>query len=351
VTQRSAEDAMTNHRESADFSDAIDELRRLAREPYERQDELVQLRKRISTERGRAHRSILEHLAREAQVDLKPIFEQAQRRNLAKRHYVDQTLKRLQAQASERAKAQKKKFHRIRADYVRDFAPLEQTTPQLKFHQPIASSASAQKGDCHEEIGYQCTPPNFGKHTAAADTGPDPAGIWAFAFIDNDSGDCLETLPGTTLHDFTYQTGPPANSFAVDSIRVDLIANGAGTSHFGDTPFLSSPNPEYVHSFVDMDLYIAQQVNGEWQQWPLLSDRLFEGSGEYVRQIRLVLSGQTYPVGIALRKPDVGGGDILCHLQLSCSADTIGTDGRSQLDFSGEHGFFIGGVALLGNFV
>jgi hypothetical protein len=171
-----------------------------------------------------------------------------------------------------------------------------------------------------------------------------------FSFLNNDSGDCDDTTPATTLHDLTYQIGAPATSFAVSSIRVDLIANGVATSHLGDGGFLAEANPYYVHSFIDMDVWIAQQVNGEWQQWPLLHDRLFEGKA--IMQGRFaVLSGQTYPATIVIRKPHVGGGDLLCHLQLVCSTDTIGTDGRSSFDFRAEHGIFVGGVALLGDVV
>jgi hypothetical protein len=101
-----------------------------------------------------------------------------------------------------------------------------------------------------------------------------------------------------------------------------------------------------------MTLYIAQLVNGDWQQWPLLSDRVFIGNGEYVKQIRLLLSGQTYPAAIVIRNPNVGGGDILCHMQLVCSAEGIGTDGRIGIDFRApDHGIFVGGVTLLGEFV
>lgn len=342
---------MTDHRTSADFGAAIEELRRLAREPYESPQELVRLRHRITTERRRAHLGILERVAKQAQVDLQPIFEEAQRRNAVKRRYVTRTLEPLQAKAAEGAKAQKKRFHRIRADYIRA-VNLQQSAPQLKFHQPIATSSSARAGECNEIIGYVCSPPDLGSHEASADFGPDPVGIWLFPFISSDSGDCDETIPATTLHDLTYQMGPPATSFAVSSIRVDLIANGVATCHLGDGGFLEEANPYYVHSFIDMSVWIAQQVNGEWQQWPLLSDRVFVGNGDYVKQIRLLLSGQTYPAAIVIRKPDAGGGDLLCHVQVVCSADTIGTDGRVGIDLRApDHGIFLGGVALLGDFV
>jgi hypothetical protein len=343
---------MTNHQKGDDLSAAIEELRRLAREPYEPSQELLRLRQRISSERQRTHHSILERVAKQANVDLQPIFEEARRRNAVKRRYVTRTLERLEAKAIERAKAEKQQFHRIRSDYIRTFSELLQSTPQLKFHQPMASSGSAQPGQCNVLFGSSCTDPDLGTYEARADIGPDRAGIWLFPFIRSDSGDCDETLPGRTFHELTYQMGPPASSFAVNSIRVDLIGNGMGTSVLGDAGFLHECNPYYVHSFIDMNLSIAQQVNGVWQQWPLLSDRLFVGQGDYVQQIRLVLSGQTYPAAFVIRNPDVGGGDLLCHLQVVCSADPCGTDGRIEIDFSRQDlGMFVGGVSLLGDFV
>jgi hypothetical protein len=80
---------------------------------------------------------------------------------------------------------------------------------------------------------------------------------------------------------------------------------------------------------------------------------VFSGKDEYVTQIRTLLSGQTYPISVIIRKPEAGGGDLLCHLQLACSTQAIGTDGRVRLDFgqTNVNGIFVGGVALLGGFV
>ena len=337
----------------ADLNPILDQLRRLARGPYESQPELVRLRQRISSERQRAHRRILERVAEQAHVDLQPIFEEAQRRNAAKRQYVTRTLERLGAAAAERAKEEKQHFHRVREDYVQTFSDLLAATPQLKFHQPGSVDSVAQPGDCNVIMGGACSAPSPGTYEASADTGPDPVGIWLYPFINGDSGDCDDARAGKTFQDLAYQMGPPSSSFAVNNVRVDLIGNGVGIAHPGDGPFLGGePNPEYVHSFIDLSVFLSQLVNGQWQSWPLLSDRLFAGTLDYVRQIRLVLSGQTYPVSIAIRKPDAGGGTLLCYLQLVCSAITMGTDGRVSIDFRApDHGIFVGGVALLGDFI
>jgi hypothetical protein len=343
---------MPNTQTSKDLKAILDQLQRLARGPYESQPELVRLRKRISSERHRAHRKILEQVAKQAHVDLQPIFEQAQRRNAAKRHYVTRTLERLRTAAAERAKEEKQHFHRVRKDYLQTFSDLQAATPQLKFHQPVSVDSVAQPGECNDILGG-CSAPSPGTYEASADTGPDPTGIWLHPFINGDSGDCDDARPGKTFQDLAYQMGPPSTSFAVNNVRVDLIGNGVGTCHAGDGPFFGGePNPEYVHSFIDLSVYLSQLVNGQWQSWPLLSDRLFTGTQNYVRQIRLVLSGQTYPASIAIRKPDVGGGTLLCYLLLVCSAITMGTDGRVSIDFRApDQGIFVGGVALLGDFI
>lgn len=272
--------AMRNHEKSAALTAAIDEVRRLAREGYESPAELVRLRQRVASERQRTHRRILEQVAAQAHVDLQPIFEEAQRRNAAKRHYVTRTLEPLVAAAAARAKAEKERLHRIRADYLRTFSDLQAATPQLKFHQPVSVDSVAQPGECNVILGAACSAPDPGSYEARADTGPDPVGIWLYPYINRDSGDCDDARPGKTFQDLAYLLDPPASSFAVNSVRVDLIGNGVGMCHPGDGGFLAEPNPEYVHSFIDMTVFLSQQVNGQWQSWPAISDRLFSGTLE-----------------------------------------------------------------------
>lgn len=350
---------MPNQQQSAShYSVAIDELRRLARERFETPTKLLQLRRRIATGRAHAHRQILERIAQQAHVDLQPIFEEARRRNAVKRRYVTETLTRLEAEAKEHAKTQKNHFLRIRSDYLKTFSNQlsgpQAKSPELKFHQPIVWTSEAHPGDCNEILGSACGNQDLGTYEASADIAPggNNVGMWLYPYIYTDGGDCEDTLVGTTLQDLTYEMGPPATSFAVNAIRVDLVGNGIASAVLGDYGWPDKANPYYEHSFVELDVYIAQQVNGEWQQWPLLSDRLFEGKGDYSRQIRSLLSGQTYPTSIIIRKSDLGGGDLLCHLQIACSTRTLGSDGRVRIDFSApDHGIFVGGVALIGDYV
>ena len=50
-------------------------------------------------------------------------------------------------QAVERAVAEKSRLHRIRSDYLRAFGELEQSRPQLKFHELLFVSGTAKPGE------------------------------------------------------------------------------------------------------------------------------------------------------------------------------------------------------------
>jgi len=293
---------MANQRPSPDkYSEAIDELRRLARAPFETPKELLRLRHRITNERARTHRRILERIAKQAHVDLEPILEDARRRNAAKRHHVTKTLAKLEAQAAELAKTEKKHFHRIRSDYLNSFGgkpPLAAGGAELKFHQPIAWQGEARPGDCNVIVGSWFDV-DLGTYEASAEiAAPGDVGIWLYPYIYSDTVDCEDTEVAHTLQDLTYQMDPPTTNYMVNSIRVDLIANGLASNWASEGPWwfpFREVNPIYEQAFVQLDVYIAQQISGQWQQWPLLSDRLFLGLGAYSRQIRSLLSGQTYP--------------------------------------------------------
>ena len=338
------------------YSDAIAELRRLARDPFETPPELQKLRHRIASERTKTHRKILERIAQQAHLDLEPILEDARRHNAAKRRYVTETMKSLEERAAELAKGEKKHFHRIRAEYIKSFdgqLPIAPGSGELKFHVPIQWSSEAKPGNCNQVLGSMCGGSDLGTYEASAEIAPPgEVGVWLHSYLYSDSGDCEDTLAGRTIHDLTYSMGPPITSFAVSSVRVDLVANGVASFNLGDYGWFSEADPLYEHSFVQLDVYISQQINGEWHQWPLLSDKLFVGRGDAeARQIRSLLCGQTYPVSIAIRKPEAGGGDLLCHLQIVGSILTLGSDGRARIDFRAaeDHGIFIGGVALIGD--
>jgi hypothetical protein len=182
---------MANQRPSPDnYSEAIDELRRLARAPFETPKELLRLRHRMTNERARTHRRILERIAKQAHVDLEPILEDARRRNAAKRHHVTKTLAKLEAQAAELAKTEKKHFHRIRSDYLNSFGgkpPLAAGGAELKFHQPIAWQGEARPGDCNVIVGSWFDV-DLGTYEASAEiAAPGDVGIWLYPYIYSDT--------------------------------------------------------------------------------------------------------------------------------------------------------------------
>ncbi|HKU61135.1 MAG TPA: hypothetical protein VJQ44_07965 [Gemmatimonadales bacterium] len=337
------------------YKPVIEQLRRLAREPFEVPDELRQLRRRIETERDKTHHHMVERLAKETKVDIQGLFDEHRRRNAAQRRYVRQALQPLEARALAEAKAEKARFHKTRSAYQELFAAgLPAATalpPQLKFKRPVDSSSTFSRADCNKIIGG--LDPDAGAWEASADlTDNGDAGVWLYPYIYTDTGDCDDSKAGQTLQDLSYAMSPPAQSFYVSSVRVDLVGNGLASSVLGDFKWPTKADPLYEHTYVQLDVWVAQEVNGEYQQWPLVSDRLFTGKGEYARQIRSVLSGGPYPASIVIRKPDAGGGDVVCHLQVACSSLAIGSDGRVKIDYRApDLGIFVGGVALLGQYV
>jgi len=261
----------------------------------------------------------------------------------------------LEAKALTEAKAQKARFHKARSAYQDVFAAglpaAAGLPPQLKFKRPVDSSSTFARADCNKIIGG--LDPDGGAWEASADLADNgDAGVWLYPYIFTDTGDCDDSKAGQTLQDLSYAMSAPAQSFYVSSVRVDLVGNGLASSVLGDFKWPTKADPLYEHSFVQLDVWVAQEVNGEYQQWPLVTDRLFTGKGEYARQIRSVLSGGPYPASIVIRKPEAGGGDVVCHLQVACSALAIGSDGRVKIDYRApDLGIFVGGVALLGQYV
>jgi hypothetical protein len=342
-------------KQTTDYAPVIEQLRRLAREPFDVPDELRQLRHRIESERDKTHHQMVERLAKDAKIDIKGLFDEARRRGAAKRRYVRQALEPLEARALAEAKAHKDRFHKARSAYQETFAAglpaAAALPPQLKFKRPVASTSTATRADCSKIIGG--VDPDGGAWEASADLADNgDAGVWLYPYLYTDSGDCDDSKAGQTFQDLSYAMGPPAESFYVSSVRVDLVGNGLASGVLGDFKWPTKASPLYEHSFVQLDVWVAQLVNGEWQQWPLVSDRLFSGKGDYARQIRSVLSGGPYPSSIVIRKPDAGGGDLVCHLQVVCSALAIGSDGRVKIDYRApDLGIFVGGVALLGQYV
>lgn len=346
---------MSGREAGPEYREEIAALRRRARRSFDVHEEVTRLRRRIATETEKSHRGLLERIAAEAGVDLPGILEEARRRRGARRRYVDRTLERLEAEASERVSEEGSRDHGIRASYLDAFGDAlaaREGETELKFRDPIDWAGEARPGDCI--VGGWDADPGSYQASAEIARSPDTPGMWLYPRLRADSRDCDDAPVGRTLQDLTYRLPPPSASFAVSHVRVDLLANGTASCVLGDPAgCFTKASPLYEHSRVQLDVHIAQQVNGVWHEWPLVSDTLFGGKGDYVTQIRVLLSGQTYPRDLALRKADVGGGEILCHLQVACSILPIGREGRVSVDFGATdaHGIFVGGVALIGGFV
>lgn len=292
---------------------------------------------------------MIESIAKQAGVDLGPILKEASRRNAVQRRYVGAALDRMQAQVAQQAGVEGKRSLQIRRRYLSDFRDrlsADAGTTELKFRDPIAWSKDAEPGRC---VG------GSGTFEASAEivVGRPGAGTWLHPRIHSEQhGDCNVDRPGRTFQDLTFRLPAPESSYLVSGVRVDLIGTGVAMNHFGDPGCFQEINTAYEHSFIELDVYIAQHVDGQWQEWPLVADPLFKGNGEYVRQVRPILSGQTYPANILLRGLSAAGGDLLCHLQLACSTEAISNGGRAGIDFAtGVLGVFVGGVALLGESV
>ena len=99
--------------QTPDYAAVIEQLRRLARGPFEVPEELRRLRHRIEREREKTHHQMVERLAKEARIDIQGFFDDARRRGAAKGRYVRQALEPLEARALAEARAQKEQFHKV----------------------------------------------------------------------------------------------------------------------------------------------------------------------------------------------------------------------------------------------
>lgn len=347
------------HEHAGTYRTPIAEMRRLVRSQFDIPDELETLRARLAAERRETHAAMTKLLVDRLGGELRSILENHARKREDTRREVAATVARLDAAASDRAGKDAHRFHVIRSDYLKTFgdhlAALEGVT-QMKFRTPLEWTSNDREGDCTHH-GYDFptslwTPWLGPESTVSSDIAPStsPAGIWLYPRLHIDSHSCDDMRPATTYQDVAYSLPPLDQSFGITAVRVDLIANGFGSSIFGDTGWFANADPLYEHSFVQLDVYLSQLVDGAWQEWPLVSDRLFSGKGEYSRELRALLSAQTYPANLFLRNTSAGGGEILCYVAVTSSIQSIGEGAHVTLDFGGAdgRGIFIGGVALLG---
>lgn len=330
--------------------DIIEEMRRLARESDGAAPDVLALRRRRIADRAQDEREWLETLATQGNIDWAPIADGVRRREEETRRAVVDVLTRLEAQAAERVKAHQAFVHRVRAQYLETFGAVTGHTPasQIKFRTPFSWWSDAHPGVGHDCRGWPWFEPHsWGPFDATAELRVEDTGVWFHPFIKGENGHCRHPDDGRTVHEVIYHLRAPATTFAVQQVRVDLIGNGVASGHLGSLFPLGFALG--YGSSVRLDVRVAQQVGNEWHHWPLVSDYLFSETDDYVREIRLVLSGQTYPVHLRVRSPQSGGGDLLCFLHLACGGNAAGRDGYVRLDFAApDRGIFVGGVALLG---
>lgn len=332
----------------------VEEIRRLARSGIETSPELVRWQELVAANRAAKEQAIFEALGEK--IDLRSIMEVRQDRDRSRQ--IDEALAELEAEASRLANQEKARLLRVRGHYREAFegqlaGPGE--PKQLKFRELASSQGDATPGECPQRLGSGIFSPWIGPDSIAeAEITPstDAPGMWLHPFIDIKSNSCDDTRPGKTIQDLTYRLDAPATSFGVETVRVDLIANGVSSAKLGDTGWFSSPDPFYEHTHVKLDVYLGQQVGSDSPILPLVSEELFAGHGGGARQVRSVLSGQTYPFNFFVRGADIGGGDLVCLVQVSCSALAIGSHAKVRLDFSAASGLgiFVGGVALIGTY-
>ena len=341
-----------------EHADILEEMLQLTRSDFESSEELQELRDQAAAERTETQLNVLQAIAEQANVDLRPILEAERDTRLERRRHIAETLARREAEARRRANQEQEHFHRIRGKYRDEFAGIlagPGDTTQLKFRDVISSQGNALPATCTEMDPWEgFWEPTIGMDTiATADivTSPDTPGVWLHPKIDIDTNSCNRQRPAKTEQNLFYRMDPPAVSFGVQNVRVDLIANGIFSSHLGDPGIIVSADPLWPHTHVKLDVVIGQTIDNHEYSWPLMSVPLFEAHGNVDgRQIRVLLSGETFPFNFHVLGTDRGGGDLFCLVQVRCSTQTTGTDARALLDFGAAdgHGIFVGGVALIG---
>jgi|SRR5215207_2369461 len=338
----------------------VEEMRSLGWQPTSLSPELSELRAAEHRERAEIRKHLFDALAETAGDDLRSLLKEVQQTRQDRQRRIAELLPRLDAEANREATEEMARLHRIRERYRERFAgqvagPGDPT--QLKLRDVSHTSADVHEPRCeHLDSGAWFLPePTIGPDIAvSADivSSTDTPGMWLHPSIDIVARSCDEMTQATTHQEVGYQLAAPATTFGVDSIRVDLIANGTFRSHLGDPPgWFTSADPLYVHTRVELTVVLGQQVGGAAQLSPVASGEIFSAHGNVdPRQVRAVLSGQTYPTNLLVSGANVGGGTLHCLVQVTCTTVTIGSGARVRLDFGADHshGIFVGGVALLG---
>jgi hypothetical protein len=342
-----------------EHADILEEMLQLTRSDFESSEELQELRDRAAAERTETELNILQAIAEQANVDLRPILEAERDARLERRRRIAETLARREAEASRRANQEKERFHRIRGKYRDEFEGLlagPGGTTQLKFRDVISSSELVSPPKCTEMESSWWSGPSYdwldSIVTADIVASTDTPGMWLHPKIDIRANGCNRMSRPVTFQTLYYRMDPPAVSFGVENVRVDLIATGIFSSHLGDpSGVLLKADPLWTHTHVTLKVVIGQIIDNHGYSWPLVSLPLFTAYGNVDgRQIRVLLSSETFPFNFHVLGTDRAGGDLFCVVTVICDTQPVGTGARHRLDFGAAdgHGIFVGGVALIG---
>ena len=265
--------ARDHEQESTDVrrdAELLGEMRSLGWRPAASSPELSDLRAAERVERADIDRRLVEAIAETAGDDLRSLLENVQQERQERQRRIAELLPRLDAEADREANAEMARLHRIRERYREPFAgqvagPGHPT--QLKLRDVTHTYAEVTEPKCEHldsGWGFLSREPTIGPDiTVSADIAPstDTPGIWLHPSIDIIANSCDEMTEARTYQEVAYQLAAPATTFGVDSVRVDLIANGTFRSHLGDPPgWFTSASALYVHTRLELTVVLGQQV-------------------------------------------------------------------------------------------
>jgi hypothetical protein len=342
-------------------AELLEDMRSLGWRPAASSAELTDLRAVERAERADFHHRVLDAITETARADLRSPLEDVRRKRQQRQRQIAELLPHLDAAANRDANEEMARLHRIRERYRERFGgkvagPGDPTQLKLRDVSHTYSDVTEPRCEHLDSWEYLILPaPTVGPDiTVSAVIAPstDSPGMWLHPSVDIIANSCDEMTEARTYQEVAYQLAAPATTFGVESVRVDLIANGTFRSHLGDPPgWFTSASSLYVHTHVEVTVVLGQQIGGAAQLSPVVSDEIFTARGNVdPGQVRAVLSGQTYPTNLFIGGADIGAGTLHCLLQVACTTVTIGSGARVRLDFGAEHGhgIFAGGVALLG---
>ena len=299
----------------------LKEMLRDANQGHSMPQDLINLRNRINTQRHQTHWKIIERVAREANVDLTPILEDARLRNKAKRRYVTRTIEKLEAEVYKSACAEKKKREKIRNEYLKEFGKLYRRragNPELKFLVPSHWSTSVDPfRSCL--IGSGCSEPDLGsfEETHEIQASTDIGGlVQLFPSIRTDNGDCPGGNTARIQQHVVYRYQDEIRLFHATSIRIDLWGVGSGSALLGDGEWFTEPNPRYDHTNGWLTVKVYQWVEREGRTdldgpWIALDKHnLYSRNGDYANTISFDIGADRFPCDIYFRGPGSGGKHI-----------------------------------------